>query len=259
MSQAGDANELLRDAEGGGEISKETALVVRDIGAEIQAGLGIPASDVEASEVVLVSVMPDDSGSINFAGNTEAVCQGHNLIIDALVGSKSRDAVLLLTRYLNGYVLNPYRPVEQADRMDERNYNPGLGTPLYDQTAVFLGTVLAKTQEFESCGVPVRTISLIITDGADQHSGMGPDMVAHIVRDMLLTEKHIIAAMGISDGQTDFNRVFTEMGIDPKWILTPGNTKSEIREALNVFSQSAVSVSQGAASFSKAAIGGFGG
>ena len=35
------------------------------------------------------------------------------------------------------------------------------------------------------------------------------------------------------------------MGIPDRWILTPGNSASEIRRAFAVFSQSAVRASQG--------------
>jgi hypothetical protein len=64
--------------------------------------------------------------------------------------------------------------------------------------------------------------------------------------------------MGIADGRTDFNQIFQDMGIDPKWILTPGNTPSEIRKNFAVFSQSAVRASQNATSFSQTAMAGFG-
>ena len=59
-------------------------LTIVDPGAQIQAGLGVRVEDVAASEVVLVAMMPDDSGSIRFAGNAAAVRQGHNAVLDAL-------------------------------------------------------------------------------------------------------------------------------------------------------------------------------
>ncbi|NKB18463.1 MAG: hypothetical protein HC770_11235, partial [Pseudanabaena sp. CRU_2_10] len=154
----------------------------------------------------------------------------------------------------------PYCPLPQAIRMDTQNYNPNLGTPLYDQTVVVLGTVLAKAQEFADNGVPVRTITLIITDGADAGSmKASAKTVAAIVRDMLAAENHIVAAMGVDDGgQTDFKRVFKEMGIRDEWILTPGNSDTEIRQAFQVFSQSAVRVSQSAANLNQGLYGGFG-
>lgn len=251
---------LFQAAQEQGALSPAARAVldVPDLGAQIQAGLGVKVDDVESSDVVLVTIMPDDSGSIAGAGNADAVRTGHNTVIDALAGSKQRDAILSHTRYLNGRVLHPYCPVAQAQRMTTKNYDPTLGTPLYDQTVVLLGTVLAKTQELATAGVPVRTVTLLITDGADCGSvRVKPGDVKAIVRDMLATESHIVAAMGIHDGSTDFRKVFKAMGIEDRWILTPRNDKGELRRAFLLFSQSAVRASQGGGSFSKAAAGGF--
>jgi hypothetical protein len=235
------------------------ALTVVDLGARIQAGLGIKVDDVAASEVTLVTMMPDDSGSIRFGGNAQGVRDGHNAVLDALLGCRQREGVLTHCRYLNGEVLYPYVPLDQAVRMDAHNYDPNQGTPLYDQTVVLLGTVLAKAQEFAHAGVPARTVTLLITDGADEHSTRSTARdVAAVVRDLLVSELHIVAAMGIDDGRTDFRQVFRSMGIEDRWILTPGSSEKEIRRAFQVFSQSAVQASQGAARFSRTALGGFG-
>ncbi|MEO8706117.1 MAG: hypothetical protein ABI867_39170, partial [Kofleriaceae bacterium] len=198
------------------------------------------------SEVVLVTMMPDDSQSIAQAGNIDAVRDGHNFVIEALGGSKQAGEVLAHTRYLNGHVLCPYTALEHAVKMTAANYSPNLGTPLYDQTTVVLGTVIAKAQELAQAGIAVRTVTLIITDGGDYGSTRcKPADVKAIVDDMLAQESHIVAAMGISDGSTDFKSVFRAMGIPDRWILTPGNSASEIRRAFAVFSQSAVRASQG--------------
>lgn len=255
-----DVSRLFSAAEEEGTLSPEalSALSAIDIGAQIQAGLGIGVDDVAASEVVLLTIMPDDSASIRFGGNVEAVRDGHNLCVEALAASKQKDSILAHTRYLNGHVLFPYRSVAQAEKMTKKNYDPGLGTPLYDQTVVLLGTVLAKTQEFAQSGVPVRSVTLLITDGADAGScrAKASDVKA-IVRDMLASEQHIVAAMGIDDGQTNFKDVFRAMGIEDRWILTPKSDASEIRHAFRMFSQSAIRASQHAGAFSRAAAGGF--
>jgi hypothetical protein len=259
MSQPININNLFQSAHEDGLLSTASlqALDVNDIGAQIQAGLGIQVDDVMSSEVVLVTIMPDDSGSIRFSGNAQAVRGGHNAVLDALTQSKQKDNILIHNRYLNGLVLYPYCPIDQGIRMTPQNYDPNEGTPLYDQTLVLLGTVLAKTQEFADNGVPVRTVTLIITDGADAHS-MRADAksVASVIGDMLRSENHIIAGMGIDDGYTDFRQVFKEMGIRDEWILTPGNSDSEIRKAFQIFSQSAVRVSQAAGNINS--VGGFG-
>ncbi len=262
MSQATpNLNQLFQNAQAEGSLSSASlkALNVTDIGAEIQAGLGISVEDVTASEVVLVTIMPDDSGSIGYEGNAQAVRGGHNAVLDALSVTQQRDNILIHNRYLNGHVLYPYCPLDQAERMTPQNYDPKLGTPLYDQAVVLLGTVLAKAQEFADNGVPVRTVTLIITDGADQHSRRSrPQDVAALVGDLLRSENHLVAAMGIDDGVTDFRRVFRDMGLRDEWILTPGTGDREIQQAFQVFSQSAVRVSQMAGPFNAGNLGGFG-
>lgn len=258
-ANAPNVNGLFQAAHAEGVLSPTSlqALTGVDLGAQIQAGLGVSVDDVQASEVVLLTIMPDDSGSIRFGGNAQAVREGHNLVLEALRACKQKDGILAHTRYLNGSVLYPYRPIDQAVSMTTANYDPNQGTPLYDQAVVLLGSVLAKAREFEDNGVVARTVTLLITDGADQHSTRAKAKdVASLVRDLLRAENHIVAAMGINDGSTDFRKVFREMGIDDRWILTPGDNPTEIRKAFQVFSQSAIRASQ-AATFSKTALGGF--
>jgi hypothetical protein len=253
---------LLQAARQEGSLSAESlsTLEVQDIGAQIQAALGTPADDVPASEVLLVTMLIDDSGSIRLVpGNEEAVRQGHNEVLDALAATKQADSILVHTRFLNGHVLFPYCPLARAQRLDAHNYDPCLGTPLYDETVVLLGTVLAKAQEFTANGVPARSLTLLVTDGNDQHSTrMNAGNVRSLVEDLLKAETHIIAAMGVDDHSVDFRLVFRGMGIPDRWILTPGNKAAEIRRAFAIVSRSVVQASQNAQSFSLAALGGFG-
>jgi hypothetical protein len=240
---------LLDDAHQTGALSKQALekLDVVDVGAQIQSGLGVSIDDVGSSEVVLLTMMPDDSSSIAAGNNADAVRDGHNFVLDALGASKQAGEVLAHTRYLNGHVLFPYTQLAHANKLTTANYDPRLGTPLYDQAAVVLGTVIAKAQELAQAGIAVRTVTLIITDGADCGSTRCKAAdVAAIVRDMVAQENHIVAAMGISDGSTDFRGVFRAMGIADRWILTPGNSASEVRRAFQVFSQSAVRAAAGA-------------
>ena len=267
-----EANTLFGNAVADGTLSSETANTINfdDLGETINDALGVSVDDVTASEVVLVTMLIDDSGSIRFAGNTDAVRTGHNVVLDALGKSKQDDSIIVMCRYLNGTQLYPYMPLKQATRMDAGNYNPNGGTPLYDESITTLGAVIAKSQDFLDNGIACRTVTLIVTDGADAGSYRDAPDVKRFVSDMLRAENHIVAFMGIFDGQkdangnpipgtgTDFEQVATEMGIPKEWILTPGNTESEIRKAFAVFSQSAQRASQNATAFSQQAMGGFG-
>jgi hypothetical protein len=250
MKEDDKVKKLLDEAHDAGALSAASlaALDVVDVGAQIQAGLGVTIDDVVASEVVLLTMMPDDSSSIAQAGNADAVRDGHNFVLVALRDCKQSGEVLAHTRYLNGHVLFPYTALDHAIALTAGNYDPRLGTPLYDQAVVVLGTVIAKARELEQAGIAVRTLTLIITDGGDYGSKRcRPADVKALVDDMLGRENHVVAAMGISDGTTDFRAVFAAMGIPDRWILTPGNSASEIRRAFQVFSRSAVRATQGAA------------
>lgn len=262
MSNNIDINSLLGAAKQEGSISTASANVLTavDIGDRIREGMGAKADDVQASEVILITQLIDDSGSIRMGGNSQAVREGHNLVIDALKEGKSKQVQNMLahTCYLNGGVLFPYNLIGSVAPMDQHNYNPNGCTPLYESTIVTLGRVLTKTQEFSDTGVPVRTITLIVTDGASTDSKRTANEVKTIIQDMLKKEIHIVAGMGIDDGSTDFRAVFSEMGIPDEWIMTPSSkAPGEIRKAFQVFSRSAIRASQNAAAFGSTLGGGF--
>jgi hypothetical protein len=262
MDSSPNISELFNKAKDEGTLSDASmaALNVIDIGDQILAAMGAPSLDAPSSEMVLVTMLVDDSGSIRFGGNAQLIRDGHNMILEALGKTQQRDNIMVHTRYLNGFVLYPYCPVAKAAKMNGKNFNPSLGTPLYDQSVTVLGTVLAKTQSFADNGIPARTVTLILTDGADVHSVRSNERsVAAIVRDMLKAENHIVAAMGVQDSEhTDFRQVFRSMGIEDRWILTPGRSEQEIRQAFNLFSRSVVKASQAGASFGSISLGGFG-
>src|SRR5260221_13028268 len=101
MSKDDKVKKLLEDAHVKGALSAKSLITldVVDVGAQIQAGLGVTIDDVTASEVVLLTMMPDDSASIAHAGNTDAVRDGHNFVIDALKASNKSIDVLELQIY----------------------------------------------------------------------------------------------------------------------------------------------------------------
>lgn len=259
MSKNVDINSLLSQAKSEGQISGASANVLTavDIGDRIREGLGVSVDDINASDAIVVTILIDDSGSIRMSGNSQAVRDGYNACLDALKDAKQEANMLVQTAYLNGGILSPYTLRPSAPRMDAQNYNPNGGTPLYEESIVVLGRVLAKAKEFSDSGVPVRTVTLIMTDGASTDGRRTADEVKTIVKDMLKKEIHIVAGMGIDDGSTDFRQVFRDMGIRDEWILTPGNTQSEIRKAFQVFSKSAVRASQNAGNFGTVLGGGF--
>jgi hypothetical protein len=255
MSQT--ALNLISDAGASGVLSPGSASIIgtSNIGTSIMNALGKPPGDVVASEAVIVGVLIDDSGSIG--SNHQHVRDGYNGLLDALQGARHAAEIMVHCTYLSGQVLCPFVEVANAPRMDTGNYQATYGsTPLFERKLHLLAAVAAKVQQFESDGIPARGIVLDVTDGGNNVYNHTAQEVAAVVGDMLRSERHIIAGMGIGD-EAFFKGVFAEMGILPNWVLTPKATGKEIRAAFQTFSQSAVRASQSTTSFSKAAAGGF--
>lgn len=224
---------------------------------QIQQALGLSANLFQPADGVLLTILVDDSYSIHVAGNEDVIIDGVGTLIDAVESAQVQNNVLVHTTLLNGKIINPYVPLSQAQRLDRRNYSGNGGTPLYDSIVTTLGTVILKATELRNAGIPVQTVTVIVTDGRDEHSlRYGAKDVKTIVDDMLKYEDNVVTAMGISDGHTDFNKVFREMGLLDKWILTPANSHKEIRAAFRMVSQQASQAVSGAAAFSQVALGG---
>lgn len=203
-----------------------------------ELALGSLIDQYKGDDVLLVATLIDDSGSLKAAA--EAVRIGHNAIIKALLESDKPSAIWFHTRYLNGHLLNPWNPLEKAKQMNRHNYQASGGTPLYDETAVILGSTITNAEEFRNNWVKPRTATLLVTDGQDTESKLQTaSSVKSIITDMYSTGIHIIAAMGIYNGITDFKKEFIEMGVHDNLILTSGSTPDEIRKAFGLFGKMA--------------------
>ena len=252
--QTNNANTLFQTAAQQTVISPTSLSILSagGIGQKVQAAMGVPVSDVTTDDVMLLQLEIDDSSSIRDADNEQIVRDGVNLTLDAVQDSKAENEVLATLWQLNRGVLDPYKKVKDTTRLNATNYIGSGSTPLYDRTIELLGAIVAKEQEFANAGVSVRTVTLIVTDGQDYGSRARASEVRSLVMDLVSRENHLICAMGVDNGSTDFRKIFAEMGIRDANILTPANSASEIRKAFQVFSNTAKQASQGARAFSNA-------
>lgn len=257
MSGQSELMALLQSSNDEGKLSDETTqkLVSAEALTQIQQGMGVSVKEYPHSKVMLVTLLLDDSGSIAFKGNEASVREGHNLVLESLLGSKQKDTVLVHCRLLNGGVVYPFSFLGAAPKMTEKNYQATGGTPLWDELMITLGTVQAKAQEFENEGVSCTTWTMVLTDGADEHSRKSaPADVKDLIDSLMRSEIHTVLAMGVDDGKTNFREVFKQIGLNDQWVLTPGNSASEIRRAFRTASQSAVALTAPA----QVNLGGFG-
>lgn len=232
------------------------AFQIVDLGTEISDNLGVSPDLVDSAEVFAFFGVIDDSGSIRDRGNTQAVRDGYNVILEALTKSKSRDDTIVGASLFNQGVLHPVCALKDARRLDE-HFNPSGGTPLFDRVIQTCELVVRKCKEFQDTGASFRGVVVIVTDGNDQCSRATARDVKAVLEPLLTQEVISVIALGVDDKSTDFRKVFADMGIPNELILTVNNDPSSIRNAFGVVSRATNAASQGA-SLSQTGLGGFG-
>lgn len=232
----------MDNAQAEGVLSEETRSLLErpSIQRQIMIARGTPASEIAGDDVTFVTILCDDSGSM--AVVSDAVIAGHSSVIDALRHAPNPEMIFVSTQLLNAGVIDPYHPLAQAIRLDVMNYIPNEGTPLVPRSIEVFGTVLLKAQEARDEWKTVRTATLIMTDGEDT-SNIDPKEVAKVTKDLLSTGRHLVAGMGFGGRSAYFREIFTEMGIDPQWILTAGSSPQDILQGLGLFAKAATKAS----------------
>jgi len=249
----------------------DEALQIVGIGNLINAGNGISADDVNATEVCLVALVIDDSGSMSRVNgdrtknpkglsNWELAIEGHNSIIKDLKRMAQRDGILFHSSLLNRGVVSQWVQIDNATELDARSHSMGGHTPLRSTAVSVLGfNVREKYKEFDDAAANVRTITAFVTDGGNTDS-VSTDAIKRIVEPMILEETHIIIGIGIHDGYTDFHQEFKNWGLQDQWIKTVDDDPKEIMKVFQMVSRVSQKVSQSsAANVASQFAGGFGG
>ena len=240
----GEVSEILDAALEDGNLSADShSLIYGNITDNIIVGAG--GQDIESinsAEVTLISLLIDESSSIDFSGLTQAVIDGVNTIIDALKGTKKKDSIKMSIWAFNGSVrvINGFIGIEDIEKFGA-NYNPSGSTALYDVTFEAMSANLVYAQDLIDNGVSVQSIVAVITDGEDVGSTRSISDVAKVSKDLLKTERFVNAYVGVGDDSTHAT-VSKQMGFPA--FLKGGATESEMRNLMKLLSQSIVKNSQ---------------
>lgn len=244
-----EATSLITAATTRGVLSPGTSsLITGNLGALVLAGAaGKDLEDLTAADVTLVTVLIDASSSIADRGLEKAVREGQNALLDAFAGAKERDAVLLACWTFAGTmaVLHSYVPVDEATRLDAKNYRASGSTALYDTWCNALAANVAYAQRLRDGGTPTRSVVVVVTDGEDVGSSRSAQDCARLSRDLLASELFTLALVGVGS-DVNFEHVAKAMGIPAGCILWERDaTPSGLRRAFQLVSRSAVRASQG--------------
>jgi hypothetical protein len=147
---------------------------------------------------------------------------------------------------------------KEAQKLTRQTYHPSGNTPLFSRSVEALEDVLYEARRLTAQGKMVRTMTIIFTDGGDNgpSNAMAHD-VKRIVDIMLTTGSHIVGACAVNDSQTNFWRVFTEMGIPENWIKVLDNTPRSVTESVIDLGSMASMASTGRHEFNETSQTGF--
>lgn len=245
----GDVSQLVSSAVARGVLSPGSAtLITGNLGPLVLAGAaGKALEDLTATDVTLITVLIDASSSIGDRGLEQAVRDGQNALVDAFDGARERDSVLLAlwTFASDMDVLHSYVPVDEATRLDARNYHAGGATKLYDTWCDALAANVAYAQRLRDGGTPTRSVVVVVTDGEDVSSRRTASDCARLSKDLLASELFTLAFVGVG-GNVDFAAIARSMGVPDGCVLVQKDaTPAGLRRVFQLVSRSAVRASQG--------------
>ena len=240
----GEISEILDGALEDGNLSSDShSLIYGNITDNTIVGSG--GQDIESinsAEVTLISLLVDESSSIEYSGLTQSVIDGVNTIIDALKDTKKKDSIKMSIWTFNGEVkvINGFIGIEDIEKFGN-DYRPDGTTSLYDVTFEAMSANLIYAQDLIDNGVSVQSIVAVITDGDDVGSDRSITDVSKVAKDLLKTERFVNAYVGVGDS-TDHADISKQMGFPA---FMKGNaTASEMRGLMKMLSQSIVKNSQ---------------
>lgn len=190
--------------------------------------------NLQKQDVLLVLLLLDDSGSISGSGNTQAIIDGYNEFLKVLENAPGE--VRVKTMFLNNIGNGSFLETKYIEKLTKQTYHPSGETPLFSRSVDALGYIIQEAKKLTREGKTVRTMTLIFTDGGDNHSGTTTCVdVKRIVDIMLTTDTHIIGGCAVNDYKTNFWQVFTSMGIPEHWIKVLKNDPREVKKTVTGF------------------------
>lgn len=242
-AKAAQASQLISSAVNNGNISTDAASAIiqdENILEKIAAQWGVPASDLFGKRFFLITLLLDDSGSMD-GSKIASARDSANSIMQALRDAADARYVLVAVDSLNGSIQRPYTLLTDMQPIGNEYRIVG-DTPLYDKFVECCTLGLTKLEELTSAGYQARHLIVPITDGDEAGSETHTLEDASAIRKSF--EEHasqsLVMYMAIGDGE----QTAIDLGIKPERILNPSTDPREIRKAAELVSQLAVRMSQ---------------
>ena len=243
----GNLDDLFQSAQADGLTDDTMDLVVANLnGVVMVTAVNTSLDDLASNEVTLAMNIIDMSGSMEpHAGD---LIRAYNTdYLAAMRDSTAADDILVSTVLFNDQVelLHGYVPLPDASPLTRKIYTPDRTTALYDAVAAGLTNMVLYTQQLRSCGVMVRCIVIVYSDGADNASRQRAADVRRAAEELLKHEIYTLAYVGFSSGgitEQNLRSMAREIGFPD--VLMAGLSHQELRRIFHLVSMSTVRVSQ---------------
>ncbi len=238
------------------ELSDEsTAIMIANLDQQVYAGAqGVGIDRLASDRVRLFLRILDTSKSMDdhmldtdnniYRPISEVVIETGNELIDALAHSAAKEEFLTSTWQFsnNPLLMHSFVPLEDIPALNCQNYVPCGMTALYNTTLDGITATAAYAKDLLKQGMMVEIIVAVFTDGANNIGGTTAGQLRQVVGDLLKLENWTFSLVGFG---CDALAIATEMGFPARNVLTAESTPSEMRRAVNTFSDSMIRKSQG--------------
>lgn len=217
---------------------------------EDTAPMNFDVDDLDSDQQTVTRWVIDESGSME--PNEEDVRFALEDLKQMTLTSKQVDE-MILGKTLFGEVIKeePYCLVQDFDT----SYStPGWYTKLYEVIVVSVRSLKAAVQKLRDAEYTARGILVILSDGRNNDNNYQNPVTKQQAADEIASLKDSGIDIYFIEFGPEAKGVALSLGIDPKYVLTPGSKamspeqrRKELRAAFRFVSKSAISISQGGA------------
>lgn len=173
---------------------------------------------------ILVNFILDESGSMDDIKSS--VISGFNEYIQTLTADKKSDYLFTLTTFNSGGIKTPYDAVSLIDvsKMEDKDYQPDQGTPLFDAIGKTILNIQEKVQEGQ------KVLVAIMTDGMENDSKTYNQSSIKALIDAHSKEGWTFAFMGANqDSYLTASKMGISRGNTMNWEATEEGSKGMLR------------------------------
>lgn len=202
-------------------------------------------ADATVSDLFLLTVLIDNSGSMNTPDKIDGVITGQNAMLDAFKdSSRIVQAGLRISQWtfnVRPNIVNGFVPLNapQLTRLDRGNYHPDGGTALYDTVIAALSAARGYADTCKQNGFATRSLLAVLSDGEDTTSQAEVGEAKQAIEEELQQGGTVIYT-GIGGGP--HRQIGISMGFREKDILLVGATAKEIRAVFELLSSRSIQI-----------------